>query len=770
PPTDQAGLAALQQQLATVVAAATGELEQRTAALAAARAAQAAAERLADHWDRRTAAAARLTELEARQPAVEEHRLLLARAERAEVLRPSLAAEATARQALERLEQRCCERLVEAIAARQRVPALPVVVQQLPLAALPSAAELATAGHGLAAWRAELTALAARAREAACAAATARQAEALAGAAAERLARGAAQQQQLQGQLEAARLALQAATSARDQLDGLERAAADARDRAAAAAALQAAETALAAAIAARDSADADDQHHPVQLLELRRQQLAGMAARLAGDLVEGQPCPVCGAGHHPDPARPAADPVDDARLGAAEAAQRQAAAVARRAAAARATAEAERAALRQRAGAADGAAAAAAEQAMAALAAARTGAAALAARQQAVESLERQGQELQVNLQTAAGEQARHGEAATEATRRAGALRREIHAALGEGVEPAEVLAALPPLETALGALAADVAEAASAGGRLEQAATRLAAELAASGFADVSELRATLKDEPWRRKVSERIEAHGRDLIAARALLASPELAALPQQRPDTAAAQAATSSADGARTAALERHSEARLAAAELERLAGEHQRLDGDLAAARQQAQRLVALAERCGGKAPPYISLQRWVLSAHLGEICRHANQRLELMTSGRYQLRLSDGGGRGGRQAGLGLRVLDAYTGEEREVTSLSGGETFQASLALALGVADTVQAHAGGVRLEALFIDEGFGSLDPDNLQLALDELDRLREGGRLIGVISHVAALRERIRGGIVVSSGERGSRAHLSRSGVS
>ena len=116
---------------------------------------------------------------------------------------------------------------------------------------------------------------------------------------------------------------------------------------------------------------------------------------------------------------------------------------------------------------------------------------------------------------------------------------------------------------------------------------------------------------------------------------------------------------------------------------------------------------------------------------------------------------------RWGSKAGLGLRVLDAFTGEQRDVSSLSGGETFQASLALALGVADTVQAHSGGVRLDALFIDEGFGSLDPDSLQLAMDELDRLREGGRLIGLISHVAGLRERIRSGIEVVATERGSR---------
>jgi exonuclease SbcC len=108
--------------------------------------------------------------------------------------------------------------------------------------------------------------------------------------------------------------------------------------------------------------------------------------------------------------------------------------------------------------------------------------------------------------------------------------------------------------------------------------------------------------------------------------------------------------------------------------------------------------------------------------------------------------------------------VLDAFTGEEREVSSLSGGETFQASLALALGVADTVQAHTGGVHLDALFVDEGFGSLDPDNLQLAMDELDRLREGGRLIGIISHVGALRERIRAGIEVIGGDQGSRVRL------
>ena len=114
--------------------------------------------------------------------------------------------------------------------------------------------------------------------------------------------------------------------------------------------------------------------------------------------------------------------------------------------------------------------------------------------------------------------------------------------------------------------------------------------------------------------------------------------------------------------------------------------------------------------------------------------------------------------------AGLSLLVGDACTGTEREVGTLSGGETFLASLALALGVAEVVQRHAGGVRIDTLFVDEGFGSLDPESLDLALEVLDGLREGGRLVGVVSHVAALREAIGYGVDVVPGPTGSTAVL------
>jgi exonuclease SbcC len=130
------------------------------------------------------------------------------------------------------------------------------------------------------------------------------------------------------------------------------------------------------------------------------------------------------------------------------------------------------------------------------------------------------------------------------------------------------------------------------------------------------------------------------------------------------------------------------------------------------------------------------------------------------MTGGRYRLLVDREPARHAGKSGLGLRVSDAHTGDDRDVATLSGGETFQASLALALGVADTVAANAGGVELGALFVDEGFGSLDADALQLAMDELDELRAGGRLVGVISHVGALRERIGYGIEVTRTDKGS----------
>jgi exonuclease SbcC len=769
PPADQQGLADLQQRLAAEHIASTEILQACTSAHAAAQAAKAGVDRQAERWDRRASASARLQELEVKQEVVADYRQRLTLAERAEVLRGSLEAADAARSGWEALQQRIADQLAQSRRRRDAALGLPAALQQLNLDQLPDLEALAEARQALASRRAELLVLQRQAEAAAEALAHSQRSAALAATAATSLEQALAAQAAASEQRTLVRTRLQAATTARDQLAGLEQAAAAAQLRSEAAAqAVRVAQQRLQAE-AQRQAADLQVQQRSAILQTLRQRLISGMAAQLAGALGPGSPCPVCGSLDHPSPAEPSPEAVSEQAVQTAERDQAAASEQARQAASALARTEAELQVLQLQAGeaaadpAAAGQAAAAAAQA---LRLARDQAAQLPALQATLQAQEQQQLELQSQMDQARTDQALHTSAAAGAAQQASTLRAEISAALGPELVPERVLEGLLPLDPALRELAATAAEATTASSRLEQARLRLQQELAASPFPDPERVRSALRSEGWRQDLAQRIEAFNRDLIAVRAVLADPDLADLPERRPDTNAAAAQLQQADAARTAALERHSQVRLALAELERLLRAHATAEQQLQVLQARCQLVQGVAERCTGRAAPYISLQRWVLSAYLAEICRYANQRLDLMTSGRYQLRLSDEGGRGGRNAGLGLRVLDAYTGEEREVSSLSGGETFQASLALALGVADTVQAHAGGLHLDALFIDEGFGSLDPDNLQLAMDELDRLRSGGRMIGVISHVAALKERIRAGIAISAAENGSRATVCR----
>jgi exonuclease SbcC len=158
-----------------------------------------------------------------------------------------------------------------------------------------------------------------------------------------------------------------------------------------------------------------------------------------------------------------------------------------------------------------------------------------------------------------------------------------------------------------------------------------------------------------------------------------------------------------------------------------------------------------------------MTLSAFVLAARLEEIAAVAGQRLLRMTGGRYSLVHTDAG-RGNKRAGLGLLARDNWTGVDRDTATLSGGETFLASLALALGLADVVCAESGGTRLDSLFVDEGFGSLDETTLDEVMDVLDGLREGGRLVGIVSHVAELRQRIPVRVHVRKHETGSSLEL------
>ncbi|CAM4013341.1 AAA family ATPase [Lederbergia lenta] len=156
-----------------------------------------------------------------------------------------------------------------------------------------------------------------------------------------------------------------------------------------------------------------------------------------------------------------------------------------------------------------------------------------------------------------------------------------------------------------------------------------------------------------------------------------------------------------------------------------------------------------------------LTFERFVLASFLDGILEAANSRLTKMTSGRYQLLRKTDRSKGNVQSGLELLIFDQYTGQDRHVKTLSGGESFKAALSLALGLADIVQQHAGGVSLETMFIDEGFGTLDPESLDHAIEALMDIQSSGRLVGIISHVPELKERIDARLEVTANQYGSK---------
>ncbi|WP_373600350.1 AAA family ATPase [Paraclostridium bifermentans] len=171
-----------------------------------------------------------------------------------------------------------------------------------------------------------------------------------------------------------------------------------------------------------------------------------------------------------------------------------------------------------------------------------------------------------------------------------------------------------------------------------------------------------------------------------------------------------------------------------------------------------------LADLANGKKSPYISFERYILASYFEDIIEAANIRLEKMTGDRFSLIRKKSKSKGAGQKGLELEIYDNYTDSSRDVSSLSGGESFKASLSLALGLSDVVQSNAGGVSLDTMFVDEGFGTLDPQSLDNAIDSLLELQRGGRLVGIISHVEELKERIDAKLEVVATSKGSKAEF------
>jgi exonuclease SbcC len=169
-----------------------------------------------------------------------------------------------------------------------------------------------------------------------------------------------------------------------------------------------------------------------------------------------------------------------------------------------------------------------------------------------------------------------------------------------------------------------------------------------------------------------------------------------------------------------------------------------------------------LADAAAGRAPNLsrVGFQRYVLGSRLDEVLEQASRRLHTMSRGQFALRRATAVDDKRKNAGLDLVVEDSLSGTTRPTASLSGGEGFLASLALALGLADVVQNHLGGVRLDAVFVDEGFGTLDPEALEQAMRVLSDLQAGGRIVGIISHVPELRDQIATRLVIKKGLEGS----------
>jgi exonuclease SbcC len=528
-------------------------------------------------------------------------------------------------------------------------------------------------------------------------------------------------------------------------------------------------------------------------LSRLEAAEASDMAARLAGGLASGEACPVCGSREHPSPARAVDGAPSVAEIGVARAAAGAALAGAAEeranaAAASERAAEAEKELFDLEPETANHAAVLAEarlEQLRAADAVAisakrlrgmderRTAAAVLSAAYEAARA-ERAAAESEA--QRVGLEIARLEERLEAALSRAGPedpapkamearSRRERAAAERERLDALVAHWAEDRREAE--ALAASLASRSDAlAERFDAAARDEASALAEAGF-DRPESARAARLEPGELASLEAAAAayrSGLDSARATALAIAEEIAASADAGSPSAGAADEEALADAVRSAraardALQAALDSSVASASaLARERDERSRLVAERARLDAEWSRLGALsALLCGEMPGRRLPFKNFALAAYFRVVVERASARLAQMSDGRYALAADEGGGRG--YVGLDLLVRDAHTGQSRPAGTLSGGERFMASLSLALGLADTIRERSGGASLDAIFIDEGFGSLDDEALDRAVSVLDEAR-GARTIGIVSHVAELKARIPSRIEVTKGRSGS----------
>ncbi|MFD4318943.1 AAA family ATPase [Streptomyces sp. NPDC058548] len=489
--------------------------------------------------------------------------------------------------------------------------------------------------------------------------------------------------------------------------------------------------------------------------LDLRERRLDGMAGELAAQLTSGMPCTVCGSPEHPAPARPRAGQPTREDESKARILHEQ-------------TGQALTKADREHAELAE-------QHAMAIGSAGTTTAAELATTLKNARTAYREACDTAAGLSAARDELAR---LRTEHDTRT-QLRQEVRDLLTEcqtrsramAQQQAETARTLEDARAGHTSLPARLTDLTRTAERLDHAITAAqttaaagtahhdaltAADQAArsAGFTTRDDAAAALRTPALLQQWADDLEQWGKKDAIVTSILTDPGLveASLQPAADPTAAAHALQQAEARLKdTAGAFRRAEERVTAL-TDLAAGIEARLAGlePLQQSHRLADRLASIASANSAANTLSMELEAYVLAARLEEIAAAANTRLQNMTSERYLLVHSDGkeaGRRGRLKNGLGLRVLDTWTGTERETSTLSGGETFTASLALALGLADVVTQEASGRPLGTLFIDEGFGTLDEQNLQDVMDVLDQLRAGNRTVGIVSHVPELSRRI-----------------------
>ncbi|WP_282250627.1 AAA family ATPase [Vibrio campbellii] len=294
----------------------------------------------------------------------------------------------------------------------------------------------------------------------------------------------------------------------------------------------------------------------------------------------------------------------------------------------------------------------------------------------------------------------------------------------------------------------------------RLNTAKTDWAQALQVSAFEDEAQFLASKVDEAEMQVWQQEIDAFKQTLIKLEQTLAdlSSELKDL--ALPDLEGLNVKLNSTQQSYVEARNQLDSTRSLFERLEKVRNDIATLHGKNTKLEDEYKVFGTLYDVASGKTGSRISLHRFVLGVLLDDVLIQASQRLSLMSKGRYILARKTEGFKGAAGRGLDLVVEDSYTGKTRDVATLSGGESFMAALALALGLSDVVQSYSGGIRLDTLFIDEGFGSLDPESLDLAIQTLVDLQQTGRMIGVISHVSELKEQMAQRIDVEPSRLGS----------